>query len=99
MKKIIAMFMAVVMTVCMAIPAFAVTPALRVDMPEISKIEIKPNIDDAVYENAVDSWFKDHPIKLPADFKINVSQVSYSVYSGVMNGFMSNSWINIFNNN
>jgi len=61
-KKIIATALALALIACMAVPAFAVTPKLEIDMPEISNIQIKPNIDDAVYENAVKSWFKEHPI-------------------------------------
>ena len=62
MKKIIATALALTMTACMMVPAFAVTPKLNIDMPEISKIQIEPNIDEKVYENAVDNWFKQHPI-------------------------------------
>ena len=70
MKKIIAILLILALVVCMAAPAFACTPRLKVpDMPEISKIQLKPNIDDSVYENAVDAWFKAHPIKLPDNFK------------------------------
>lgn len=62
MKKIIATALALTMTACMAVPAFAVTPKLNIDMPEISNIKIEPNLDETVYENAVDNWFKQHPI-------------------------------------
>lgn len=70
-KKIIATALALTMTACMAVPAFAVTPRLNIDMPEISNIKIEPNIEETVYENAVNSWFKAHPIVIDWS-KINI---------------------------
>ena len=65
MKKIIAILMALVLVMSMAVPAAAVTPALKIpDVPQISKIEIQVNLDEKVYENAIQKWFAEHPIKL-----------------------------------
>ena len=46
MKKILAILLAVLLVAGMAIPAFAVTPALQVpDVPQISDIEFNINLD------------------------------------------------------
>ena len=65
MKKIIAILLALVLVMSMAAPVAAATPALQIpDIPQIFKIEIKVNLDEQVYENAVQKWLSEHPIKL-----------------------------------
>lgn len=64
MKKIIAILLALLLILSMAIPVAAVTPTLQVpDVPQISDIKIEVKVDEQVYENAVQKWFKEHPIK------------------------------------
>lgn len=64
MKKIIAILLVVLLILSMAVPAYAVTPALKIpDMPEISNIKIEAKMDDQAYKNAVRAWFAEHPIK------------------------------------
>ena len=70
MKKILVIAVSmVVLTVAMAVPACAVTPALKIpDMPEISNIKIDINVgsdkeDDVVGTKSFwDRWFAEHPI-------------------------------------
>lgn len=64
MKKIIAILLALLLILSMAIPVAAVTPTLQVpDVPQISDIKIEVKLDEQVYENAVQKWFAEHPIK------------------------------------
>ena len=96
-KKIITLFMALVLIACMSVPAFAVTPALKIpDMPEISKIQldVKVELPDSYWDN----YFKEHPIKLPEDFKINVPQYALAPQykSTASNPYAA--WFNIFKN-
>lgn len=64
MKKIIAILMALVLVLSIPVTANAVTPTLQVpDVPQISNIHIEVKLDEQVYENAVQKWFKEHPIK------------------------------------
>ena len=72
MKRIFLFVAALVMVVAMAVPACAVTPALKVpDMPEISNIKIDINVgsdkeDDVVGTKSFwDRWFAEHPIVIP----------------------------------
>lgn len=73
MKKVFAILLALMLVAPMAVPAYAVTPALKVpNLPEI------PDITDSVWENVTihlpdnlwDDWFAKHPIiiKLPFGF-------------------------------
>ena len=73
MKKIITFAVALAAVISMAVPAFAVTPALKVpDMPEISNIKIDINVgsdeeDDVVWTKSFwDRWFAEHPIVFPS---------------------------------
>lgn len=71
MKKIISFLLALLLIMSMAIPTAAATPTLQIpDAPQISKIEIKVNLDEKVYENAVEKWFAEHPFKF--NFKIKL---------------------------
>jgi len=62
MRKIIAFILAVMLIVSMAIPAYAVTPSYKLDVPQISKIkfDIKIELPDDFWDN----WFKEHPLNL-----------------------------------
>lgn len=62
MKKIITIFLALALVLCLAIPAHAVTPELDVpDMPEIPDISDK--IDFGIDFGAiVRRWLEEHPI-------------------------------------
>lgn len=63
MRKIIAFILAVMLIASMTIPAYAVTPSYKLDVPQISKIklDIKIELPDDFWDN----WFKDHPIGVP----------------------------------
>lgn len=72
MKKIFILAASLFLTVSMAIPACAVTPALKVpDMPEISNIKIDINVGSDKEDYVVgtksfwDRWFAEHPIVIP----------------------------------
>lgn len=73
MKKILVIVVSmVVLTVAMAVPACAVTPALKVpDMPEISNIKIDITVgtdkeaDVQLSEDLWSRWFAEHPIVRP----------------------------------
>ena len=64
MRKILAFCLAILLILSMAVPAFAVTPKLKVpNVPQISKIQIKPTIQIKLSDDFWDNWFKEHPIK------------------------------------
>lgn len=75
MKKIICILFAVMLIASMAVPAYAVTPALNIpDVPQISNIKIEVKLNEKVYENAVQKWFAEHPL----DFsKIDFSKFNF----------------------
>lgn len=64
MKKLIVLLITIALVLSMAVPVAAATPALQIpDVPQISKIDIKVNLDKQVYDNAVEKWFAENPIK------------------------------------
>ena len=65
MKKLICILLALLLIGTMTVTAHAATPTLQIPkVPQISKIKIEAKLDEQVYENAVQKWFADHPIKL-----------------------------------
>lgn len=59
MKKILLFLLALLLILSMAIPAFAVTPKLKVpNMPKIPTIKVEVKLP----ENFWDNWFAKHPI-------------------------------------
>lgn len=66
MKKIIVLILVMLLVVCMAVPAFAITP--KWEYKAVKLPQIKP--DTSFVQGAVAKWFKDNPIELP-DIKIN----------------------------
>ena len=69
MRKIIAILLAVVLMASMTVTAQAVTPKLNIKVPQITSIQIKPQIN---YSGAVSSWLAEHPINI----KITVPAVT-----------------------
>lgn len=70
MKKFFVIAVAIMLVVAMAIPAGAVTPALKIPkMPSVSDIKINITVgsdkDDTVKisEDFWNRWFKEHPIR------------------------------------
>lgn len=63
MKKFIAIAFALMLVVCMTVPAYAATPSLTIPSIKIPNISgsVKIDIPDSVFDN----WFKNHPIELP----------------------------------
>ena len=71
MKKIIPILLALLLILSMAIPAAAATPTLQIPkVPQISNIKISVQLDERVYENAVDKWLAEHPFKFNPRLKI-----------------------------
>lgn len=71
MKKIIIIALTLMLIAFMAIPAYAITPALKV--PSITIPDISGNVKDNITEEIEDTetagdfwgnWFKEHPIKI-----------------------------------
>lgn len=62
MKKLIAILAVLAIVMSMAVTAYAVTPSIGVpNLPEVPEIKVDVKLSDDFW----DSWFKDHPIKLP----------------------------------
>ena len=70
MKKIIAILLALILVLCLAVPALAVTPALPIpDMPEIP--DISDDIDFGInFGGVIGDWIEEHPMPpmLPIEF-------------------------------
>lgn len=63
MKKITAIFLALILVLCLAAPALAVTPALGVpDMPELP--DLSDDIHVTIPDEVLDKWFEEHPIEI-----------------------------------
>ena len=60
MRKIFAIILVVALVICMAIPAFAVTPRFEYKAVKIPEIKVSIKIPDIVFDN----WFNEHPIKI-----------------------------------
>ena len=62
MKKIFCMFIALLMVISMAVPAYAVTPALDVpDMPEIP--DLSDDVDFGIdFGSIIGGWFEENPV-------------------------------------
>lgn len=71
MKKFVIFALTLTLIASMAIPAYAVTPPLKVPsitIPDISG-NVKDNITEEIEESETtgsfwDNWFKEHPIKV-----------------------------------
>jgi len=63
MKKILIIALTLMVIITTAIPAYAVTPPMRVpDMPEIPAIE--PDFSYINFDAIFEKWFEDHPIRI-----------------------------------
>lgn len=71
MKKLIIFTLTLMLIASMAIPAYAITPSLKV--PSITIPDISGNVKDNISEEIEESetadgfwanWFKEHPIKV-----------------------------------
>jgi hypothetical protein len=62
MRTIFAILLTVMLIASMTVSAYAATPKLDLDLPEIPDISgtVKVEIPDTVWDN----WFKEHPIKI-----------------------------------
>lgn len=71
MKKILTIALAVLLIASIVTPVAAITPTLQVPkVPQISKIEIKVDLDEQIYENTTQKQFAEHPIQL-SQFKFS----------------------------
>lgn len=62
MKKIITIFLALALVLCLAIPAHAVTPKLDVpDMPSVPDISVGIDFGFDI-EDIVDDWLEENPV-------------------------------------
>ena len=76
MRKIvltIALVLAMAAIIAFPVQASAVTPKLKVPSIQIPDItdEVRENVRASISGSFWDKWFSEHPIKLPAGFKIN----------------------------
>lgn len=68
-RKFIALLMVLVLLICLAAPAFACTP--RLNPPKIPTVpDISGSVEVDLPDSVWDNWFKEHPIKLPENFKL-----------------------------
>ena len=80
MKKFFAVMMVVLIAVSMAIPAYAVTPTIKVPGVKIPTIKVpEVKISDSFW----DKWFEEHPITIsaPASDNIGVPEITNAHYT------------------
>lgn len=95
MKKILAILLALILVLCMAAPALAVTPALPVpDIPEVP--DIGDDIDFGIdFGGIVDDWLEEHPVPPPVPTEPEGTEPQSDFYTELdMDTPGARSWIN-----
>ena len=69
MKKIIVSILVMAIALCIAIPAYAVTPTIKV--PNI-KVSITKVPEVKISDSFWDKWFEEHPVEIPAQTEPNL---------------------------